>query len=218
MGQSAEELRRDIERTREGLGDTLDAIGDRVSPGRIMERKKNRFTGGLRSARERVMGTVTDTRERVIGTVADTTHAVGDRVHSVGDGAHGAIDHVKEVPGTVREQTQGAPAVAGAIAFGVGFLIAAAFPPSQAEREAGARVMEKVEPLKGELASAGKEMAEHLKEPAMEAANQVKDAAKDSAQSVTDTAKSAAHDTADQAKSAAGSVKGDGQQATTTSY
>jgi hypothetical protein len=44
MGQSAEELRRDIERTREGLGETLDAIGDRVSPGRIMERKKNRVT------------------------------------------------------------------------------------------------------------------------------------------------------------------------------
>jgi hypothetical protein len=116
------------------------------------------------------------------------------------------------MPGAVRDQTQGAPVVAGAIAFGVGFLIAAAFPPSQAEREAGAKVMEKVEPLKTELASTGKELAEHLKEPAMDAANQVKDAAKDSAQSVTETAKSAAHDTADQAKTAASSVKGDAQQ------
>jgi hypothetical protein len=33
MGQSPEELRRDIERTREDLGGHLDAIGDRVSPG-----------------------------------------------------------------------------------------------------------------------------------------------------------------------------------------
>jgi len=206
MGQSAEELRRDIERTREGLGDTLDAIGDRVSPGRIMERKKNRFTSGVRTARERVMGTVSDTTHAVTGRVSDS-------VHTVGDGAHGALDHVKEMPGTVREQAQGAPVVAGAIAFGVGFLIAAAFPASQAEREAGAKVMEKVEPLKGELTSAGKEMAEHLKQPAMDAANQVKDAAKESAQSVTETAKSAAHDTADQAKSAAESVKGDVQQA-----
>ena len=210
MGQSAEELRRDIERTREGLGDTLDAIGDRVSPGRIMERKKNRVTTGLRTARERVMGTV-----------SDTTHAVTDRVsggvHSVSDGAHGALDTVKEMPGTVREQAQGAPMIAGAIAFGVGFLVAAAIPPSQAEREAGAKVMEKVEPLKGELASTGKEMAEHLKQPAMDAANQVKGAAKESAQSVTDTAKTAAHDTADQAKSAADSVKGDVQQ-TQSSY
>jgi len=215
MGQSAEELRREIERTREGLGDTLDAIGDRVSPGRIMERKKNRVTSGLRTARERVMGSVVDTRERVMGTVTDTTHAVSDKVHSVGDGASGALDHVKEMPGAVREQTQGAPMLAGAIAFGVGFLVAAAFPPSQAEREAGAKLMEKVEPLKEELTSTGKEIAEHLKQPAMDAASQVKDAAKDSAHSVTDTAKSAAQDTAGQAKTAAESVKDDAQQART---
>jgi hypothetical protein len=204
MGQSAEELRRDIERTREGLGDTLDAIGDRVSPGRIMERKKNRFTSGLRIARDRVMGTVTD-----------TTHAVAGGVHSAGDNASGALDHVREMPGAVREQTQGAPVLAGAIAFGVGLLVAAAFPSSQAERDAGAKVMEKVEPLKDELTSAGKEIAEHLKQPALEAANQLRDAAKESAQSVADTAKSAAQDTADQAKSAAQTVKDDTQQAHT---
>jgi len=206
MGQSAEELRRDIERTREGLGETLDAIGDRVSPGRIIERKKNRVSYGIRSARERVMGTV-----------SDTGHALSDRVsggvHTVGDGATGALDTVKGVPGAVTQQAQGAPVVAGAIAFGIGFLVAAAFPASQAERDAGAKVLEKVEPLKGELVSAGKEMAEHLKEPAMDAANQVKDAATQSAQSVTETAKSAAQDTADQAKSATESVKSDAQQA-----
>ena len=36
MGTSAEELRRDIAQTREDLGETIDAIGDRVSPGRVM--------------------------------------------------------------------------------------------------------------------------------------------------------------------------------------
>lgn len=202
MGQSPEELRRDIERTREGLGETLDAIGDRVSPGRIMERRKNKVTYGLRSVRERVMGTV-----------SDTGHSLTDTMHSVGDSATGAVGHVREMPGTVREQAQGAPVMAGALAFGLGFLIAAAFPPSQAERQAGAKVMEKVEPLKEELTSAGKEMAEHLREPAMDAANQVKDAAKESAQTLTDTAKTAVQDTTEQAKSAADTVKQDAQQA-----
>ena len=42
MGQSAEELRREIEETRDNLTGTVDAIGDRVSPGRIVERKTNR--------------------------------------------------------------------------------------------------------------------------------------------------------------------------------
>ena len=43
MGQSAEELRYEIADTRAELGQTLDAIGDRVSPGRMIERRKNRF-------------------------------------------------------------------------------------------------------------------------------------------------------------------------------
>ena len=194
MGQSAAELRYDIERTREGLGETLDAIGDRVSPGRIVERRKNRITGGLRTVRERVMGTV------------------GDAAHSVGDSASGAVEQVKDMPDTVREQTQGAPMIAGGIAFGVGFLVAAALPASKAEREVEAKVMAKMEPLQEELTSASKEIAEHLKQPAVDAVTQVKDAAKDSAQSDTETAKSAAHDTAGEAKSAVESVKDDAQQ------
>ena len=57
MGQSTYELRRDIEQTRADLGETLDAIGDRVSPGRMIERRKNRMTSGIRSFKDRVMGT-----------------------------------------------------------------------------------------------------------------------------------------------------------------
>ena len=49
MGQSADELRHDIEATRGQLGETLDAIGDRVSPGRMIERRKN--PSGRRAAR-----------------------------------------------------------------------------------------------------------------------------------------------------------------------
>lgn len=56
MGKSPEELRREIEEVRGDLGDKLDAIGDRVSPGRIYERKTERVRGGLSRMRERVMG------------------------------------------------------------------------------------------------------------------------------------------------------------------
>ena len=150
-----------------------------------------------------------------MGTVGDTTHAVADRAHSVGDSANGALDQVKDMPGAVRQQTQGAPMIAGALAFGVGFLVAAAFPASETERDVGAKVIEKVEPLQDELTSTGKEMAEHLKQPAVDAVNQVKDTAQESAQSVTDSAKAAVHDTADEAKSAAESVKDDAQQTRT---
>ena len=42
MGQTAEQLKEQIAGTRDDLSETLDAIGDRVSPGRVIERRKNR--------------------------------------------------------------------------------------------------------------------------------------------------------------------------------
>ena len=76
MGQSAEELRYEIADTRAELGQTLDAIGDRVSPGRMIERRKNRFVVGMRSAKDRIMGTA-----------SDAGHAVTDGVQGVGEGS-----------------------------------------------------------------------------------------------------------------------------------
>ena len=43
MAERTTELRRDIEETRERMTGTMDAIGDRVSPGRVVERRVNRF-------------------------------------------------------------------------------------------------------------------------------------------------------------------------------
>ena len=57
MGQDADQLKREIEDTRGELGGTLDAIGDRLSPGRMVERRKNRMMNGLHNVRDRVMGT-----------------------------------------------------------------------------------------------------------------------------------------------------------------
>ena len=43
MGQAADELRQDIERTREDMAETLDAIGERVSPRLQAERQMERL-------------------------------------------------------------------------------------------------------------------------------------------------------------------------------
>ena len=60
MGQSTEELKRDIEHTRADMSGTLDAIEDRVSPGRMIQRRKNRITGSVHALRERVMGAASE--------------------------------------------------------------------------------------------------------------------------------------------------------------
>ena len=43
MGQAADELRQDIERTREDMASTLDAIGEKVSPRLQAERQMDRL-------------------------------------------------------------------------------------------------------------------------------------------------------------------------------
>jgi len=224
MGQSAEELRREIEQTRAGLGDTLEAIGDRVSPGRVIERRKNRVTGGIRSARERVMGTVSNTGHAVMGTVSGTGHAITgtgqavmgtthDMAHSVREGvsgtAHSAVDAARDMPQMAKSQAQGSPMAAGAVAFGLGFLAAAVIPPSQKERQAASGLTDKIEPLKEQLSSATHEIVDHLREPAMEAAGAVKETAAQGAQSVAGTAKDEVQVSKEQAQQSVNTVKGD---------
>ena len=199
MGQSAEQLRREIEYTRGDLGETLDAIGDRLSPGRMMERRKNRMRSGLQTVRERVMGTVSDT--------GSCRGAVADTAGGVADAAGGAVSTLKETPDTVRQQTQGNPLAAGAIAMGVGVLLATVFPATEKERRAADQLMDKAEPLKDELMETGREMAEHLKEPAREAVEQVKEAASEGTQAVTDTARQATDTTSHDARQAMDSVR-----------
>ncbi|MEO6126569.1 MAG: DUF3618 domain-containing protein [Ilumatobacteraceae bacterium] len=196
MGQDTEELKRNIETTRAEMSGTIDAIGDRVIPGRVMERNKNKVRAGVGNLRESVMGTAHDAKAKLTDTAG-----------SVGESASTGIDSVKHAPDTIREQTQGAPLITGAIAFGVGFLIAAAFPPSASEKEASAKVMEALEPVKEQLTEAAHEVADHLKEPAKEAAANLKSAATESAQAVTSAAQQATETTTDQAKQAVDSIK-----------
>jgi hypothetical protein len=174
MGQSTDELKRDIENTRGHLGETLEAIGDRVSPARIVGRRKNRM-----------MNTVRTVRERVMGTASDTGRAIGDT-------AGGAIETLTSTPDAVRQQTQGSPLVAGAIAFGVGLLAASVAKPSAIERQATDQLLDKVEPLKDELKQAGQEMVEHMQQPVREAVEQVKETASEGSHVVADAAKEVA--------------------------
>jgi hypothetical protein len=193
MGQSAEQLRREIAYTRGDLGETLDAIGDRLSPGRMIERRKNRVFGGLRSIGERVMGSA-----------SDAGSAVGQPVR---DAAEGAVDTVKDAPEMVRRQTEGNPLVAGGIAVGVGVLIASMFPATEHEQRAAERLLDKAEPLKDELRQTGQDIAEHVKEPALEAVQQVKDAASEGAQAVSESAQDAAEMASRTARDAADDVR-----------
>jgi hypothetical protein len=194
MGQSAEELRYEIESTRADLGETLDAIGDRLSPSRMVDRRRNRMRAGVHRFRERVMGTATDARERVTA----PAHAAVD---AGGEGISSAVGMVRDAPDMLRERTQGSPLAVGVVAAGLGFLAAALLPASAKEEELERELVHRAEPLKQELTEAGREAAKHLKEPAREAMEQLKSTAQEGASQVAGQAKSAASDVTQQAKS-----------------
>ena len=185
MGKSASEVRSEIEDTRQEMSTTIDAIADRTSPGRIIQRRRQRMSDGWRSARERVMGRAEDTYASTGG----TAHGVAD---SARDTAGSVVDGARQAPEKVLQQTQGNPIAAGLIAFGGGLLVASLIPPSEAEQRLAGQLVEQAEPLRDELQRAGQEVADDLHSTAQEGAEQVKQRASEAASTVQEDVRSSA--------------------------
>jgi len=209
MGQSAEEVREDIERVRGDLGDTLDAIGDRVSPRRMVQRRTGRVRDRFTSLRETVMGSaeygraaITDRAGGLTSSGKDGAHALTDRL---GSAASTVGEQASEAPQIVRRQTQGNPIAAGLVAFGGGLLLASILPATEPERQVGQALKERAEPLKEQAQAAAQEMkdslqdtargaAEHVMERAQEATSEIKQEAKGTTDSVKDKASQSAEE------------------------
>ncbi|TFD90686.1 DUF3618 domain-containing protein [Cryobacterium lactosi] len=175
-----EVLREQIEQTRRGLGADVDALADKVTPGKIMDRQKDKVKGVFNSAKDKVMGTASD---------------VGDSIGGAADGvsgsAHNAVSQVK-----------GNPLAVGLIAFGVGWLASSLLPASTVEKKVAANVKEAAEPLVSEVKDAAKDMGENLKQPLADAADAVKGTATDAADTVKSETTSSADEVRDAAKHA----------------
>jgi Protein of unknown function (DUF3618) len=184
MGQSAEELRHEIAGTRENLGHTVDQISDQVSPARIVARRK-----------ERVRSRWASTKNSLVGNAADVRSSSGVVGTKVG-----------QTPRMALEETQGRPMVAGAVAFGLGFLAAAVFPGSQSEGRLAQKVQDVAQPAVDHLKQTSQEAATALEEPARQAAQQVKDTATAGVSQVQAAAQDAAGDTKDAARHASQQV------------
>jgi gas vesicle protein len=171
-------IRADIERTREELGQDVDALADKVTPGKIVDRQKSRL-------RRRFA----DVRERVMGTAGGVGHSTADAVSAAGDA-------VAELPHKARQTTQGAPLAVGAVVAGIGFVAALLIPASDRERRMASSLKDQAQPLLDKAGDTAREVAGNLKQPAKEAVDQVKAAAADSAATVKDEVQA----TADQVK------------------
>ena len=179
MSTSPDAIRADIEQTRRELGGDVDALADKVTPSKIVERQTDKIRGGFRSLRHRVMGAAED----------------------AGDG-------IGDVKDRVVAKAEGNPLAVGLIAFGVGLLAASLIPASEKEKKVAADVKDQAQPLIDEVADVAKDIGANLKEPAKQAAAAVKDVAADSVETVKEDAQYAAADVKDQAEHARQNVSG----------
>ena len=193
MGKSASEVRGDIEDTRREMSDTIDAIADKTSPRRIVDRRRRAVADGWRSVRERVMGRA-----------EFTTGAAGDRARgmseSARDTAGSVADAARQVPDTVISQAQGNPMAVGLVAFGAGLLAATLIPPSEAEQRLAGTLRDQAQPLQDELKAAGQQVVEEVKSSAQQGAEQVKQRASKAAGTVQEDVKSSAQEVKSQAQ------------------
>ena len=76
MTDSPDAIRADIERTRRDLGLDVDALADKVTPSKIVDRQVDKVRGAFGSVRERVMGAADD----VSSSASDVADSAGDLV------------------------------------------------------------------------------------------------------------------------------------------
>lgn len=200
MAEVSQELRGDIERIRDDLDGTLDALGERVSPRRIAQRRKQAVRTRVTRVRTAVMGSAQETGTAAAGKARNAKDTVQET-------AGQAAEKVREAPEMIQQQTQGNPLAAGLVAFGAGMLVATLFPPTEAEQRAASAVHERAEPLKDQAMEAGRDMKDHLQHSAQERAQHVKEAAKGAAQEVKDQVQSSAENVKEEAKSSTETVQ-----------
>jgi hypothetical protein len=204
MAEDPEELKRTIEQTRRDVGRDVDALTEKVSPGRVVGRRVDRIRGGVHRMKENVMGSA----GTVGGSMSDTA---GSAVASVQDAGSKVGDVVGSAPDMARARTRGAPLAAGAIAFAAGWVVAAALPASTRERELAEdtkdKAMEAAGPVKEQAAQVAQEVKDNLQEPAQQAVENVRQSASEAATDVADEGRSAAQQVAEGAKDSADNVR-----------
>jgi hypothetical protein len=196
-----ERIRREIEGTQRNLSTDVNALTEKVTPGRIVERRIGRMRRAVGGARDRVMGTA-----------ADHASTAGDKVGSVastaGDKVSSAADAVGEAPAAIQRGTRGNPLAAGLIAFGAGWLVSSLLPASEPERRLAGQATDLAREHVAPVAQhAAEELKENLREPAQQAAESVKSEAADAASTVKDEARSATGDVTDRAQQARENVQ-----------
>lgn len=194
-GDSPEDIRREIERTRSNLSRDVNALGEAVQPGAVAKRQAQKVGGAAANLKDSV-------KERIMGSDDDsysTSPSVGDRVSGA---ASDLGDRAQDARYTARRKAQGNPLAAGLIALGAGWLVGSMMPASQREQDLARSAMDnmdKAQPAIDKAKEAAQQVAGNLSGPAQEAVSSLKDSAQTAVQNV----KAEGQDQAQQVKESA---------------
>lgn len=198
MGKTADELKAEVASQRADLSRDLEAVGDRLSPRRMAQRRTAAVRLRVRRTREAVMGVADD--------ASGMATSMGDRAGalqaSVGDAMSSAADSVSELPGRVADRTEGNPLAAGLIAFGTGLLAASLLPGSRTEQQAAQNVQPALEQAAAHVGDAAQDTVEAIKPHAQQAVEDVKSTGQEAVEHVRDSTTEAAKQTADATQAA----------------
>ena len=226
MSTDPDQIRSEIDQTQRELSADVDALTEKLSPPRIVERRVRRTRSAVTNMKDRIMGSTSDTYQMAGSTASGARESVSARASAARDTAAGAassaadtvssaVDTARSAPDTVRRRTEGNPLAAGLIAFGAGWLISSLLPATEPEQQVAAQVKdfaaEQGRPVAEQLGQAGQQAAQELKESAQERAAVVRETAAEAASTVTGEAQTAASDVTGQAQQSAGRVREQGQ-------
>lgn len=174
MGQEPDAIRREIEETRERMGDTVEAIGYRAD---VPARTKEKVSDTMTSVKDRIAGTASTVNEKTPGS--------GDVKHAAKRGA------------SIAQENPLGLAI-GSVA--VGFLAGMLLPSTRVEDEKLGPVADQV---KEQARQTGQEALEHGKQVAQEVAATAQDSAQQVKEDVKETAQQAAREHGEQVKQSA---------------
>jgi gas vesicle protein len=198
MGQDPDLIRKDIEDTRERMGETVDALGYKTD---VKSRAKESVTGKVDSVKEKLVGAKDSAMESVTG-AKDSVSGAKDSAMSATPSAGDVKSGAKQAVGIAQENPLGL--AVGAIA--VGFLAGMLVPSTRIENE---KIGPMADQVKDQISSTAHEALEHGKAVVSETASSAVDAAKTTAQEqgqehasqVKDSAQESAQDVRQSVKS-----------------
>ncbi len=232
-----EQIRRDIERTQAALSQDVDALAEKVTPGKIVERRVDRARDAATRLKEKVMGSDPYGRhgsgESVGGSVLSAASTATDRVSGT---ASSAASSVQDAASSAASSVQGAASsAAGTVQDAASTAVGAVQEAPQAIRRqtrgnplaagliafgAGWLVSSLLPASRREqeLADQAKQVAQEKVQPAaQQVAAEVKENLREPAQQAVESVKSTAQDAkdtvTDEGRSAAQDVQGRAQDA-----